>query len=172
MITHNQLLKALSYDPDAGIFRWKWRDDMRKEVNTRWSGKMAGTLAHNGYWHIKINFVLYQGHQLAWFYMTGEWPKNQIDHENGNKADNAWKNLRSSSQFENMQNVVPHRGGTSKYLGVSWSKQKAKWQSQIMVNRKRHHLGFYADERDAAAAYLEAKKRLHAFQPVPRDLAA
>lgn len=46
--------------------------------------------------------------------------------------------------------------GSSKYYGVSWSKQKGRWQSSISVNNKRVFLGLFDFEIDAALAYNRA----------------
>jgi len=171
-ISADYLRSILDYDPKTGIFRWKWRYDVPKEWNKRWAGKVAGTKAGNGYWHIKINYELFLGHILAWVYVTGEWPKEEIDHRNGHKSENWFSNLREGSKNQNMQNVVPHRGGTSKYLGVSWHAQRSKWTARICIDRQKYYLGLFDTEEDAYAVYLAAKKRLHSFQPIPRDLAA
>jgi hypothetical protein len=169
-ITHEELLKALEYNPATGIFRWKWRDNARKCLNTRMAGKVAGCLTSAGYWCIKINSIWVLGHQLAWFYVTGEWAEDQIDHKNGRKSENWFENLQKASTTQNMQNLAKYRG-TSKYIGVSWSKQRKKWVSHICSEGKRYHLGFFEKEEDAAQAYLSAKARLHTFNPIPRKAA-
>lgn len=38
----------------------------------------------------------YFAHDLAYLYMTGEWPKSPIVHLNGDKSDNRWVNLKES----------------------------------------------------------------------------
>ncbi len=44
----------------------------------------------------------------------------------------------------------------SQYRGVSWRKGKCKWQAFLSFNGKKHHLGFFFDEREAALAYDRA----------------
>ena len=48
--------------------------------------------------------------------------------------------------------------GTSEARGVSWHKSTAKWQAQLYHSGKRHHVGRFAEERDAAAAVQAARE--------------
>jgi hypothetical protein len=45
---------------------------------------------------------------------------------------------------------------SSQHRGVHWAKASGKWVAMISVNGKRRHLGYFADEEEAAAAYREA----------------
>ncbi len=47
---------------------------------------------------------MYKAHRLAWFYVHGVWPKEQIDHINGDKADNCIANLRLADFSKNQAN--------------------------------------------------------------------
>jgi len=78
---------------------------------------------------------------------------NYIDHINNSKDDNTDGNLR----------VVTHQQNTfnTNAKGYTWHKIKNKWQAQICVNQQRMYIGLFEKEEDAAAAYLEAKARLH-----------
>jgi hypothetical protein len=58
---------------------------------------------------------------------------------------------------------------TSGYTGVSWHNQCNKWAANLSAKGQRHSLGLYSTKEEARAAYLEAKARLHLFQPIPRD---
>mmetsp|Transcript_25304 Transcript_25304/g.45119 ORF Transcript_25304/g.45119 Transcript_25304/m.45119 type:complete len:451 (-) Transcript_25304:137-1489(-) len=42
---------------------------------------------------------------------------------------------------------------SSQFKGVHWDKTKAKWVGYIHVHGKKHHLGYFAQEEDAARAY-------------------
>lgn len=46
----------------------------------------------------------YKASRLAWLYMTGEWPKYEMDHINHVKDDNRWVNLRDVTPAENCAN--------------------------------------------------------------------
>jgi hypothetical protein len=76
----------------------------------------------------------------------------EADHINGDRLDNRRCNLRIVTHAENHQNLRSERGSTSRYRGVSWSKEKGKWQVQVSVNGHRHSLGYFAYEELAAEA--------------------
>ena len=50
-------------------------------------------------------------------------------------------------------------GGTSEHMGVSWNKAHKKWVAKKKVQGKQVHLGYYADEEDAARAVAEYVER-------------
>ena len=84
----------------------------------------------------------------------------QTDHINGNKLDNRIENLRVATVTQNHANSKP-RGGTSRYKGVSWNKEKGKWMAYINHNGKRIFLAYFTDETDAGTAYDNAALLLH-----------
>ncbi len=61
---------------------------------------------------------------------------------------------------------------TSKYTGVSYSKQAKKWQSVICKDKKKYHLGFFTDEISAVKKYnekaIEFNKQLELEKKHPR----
>ena len=48
------------------------------------------------------------------------------------------------------------KGGTSKYVGVYFNKQRSKWQAQIRIDGKQLTIGLYEIEEDAAIDYARA----------------
>ena len=50
---------------------------------------------------------------------------------------------------------------TSHYIGVSWCKDRRKWQAQIGHNSKVHHLGLFANEEVAGRAFDNVAWRFH-----------
>jgi hypothetical protein len=75
----------------------------------------------------------------------------QIDHINGDGLDNRKSNLRVVTPRQNNQNLHIHK--MSKFPGVSKFKRDDCWKSQIKINGKTHHLGYFEKEADAFAAY-------------------
>lgn len=148
------LKSILKYNPNTGKFVWMERRDVSKDWNTRYAGKIAG----NGS-AISIFNVLIKIHQLAFFYMTGRWPKYEIDHKNKNRRNNRWSNLREATRSQNQHNVGLISTNTSGYKGVS--KHGKYWMAQIGANNKKYFLGLFEDPKDADKAYRKAAKLLH-----------
>jgi hypothetical protein len=82
------------------------------------------------------------------------WP--ETDHRNHDGLDNQRSNLRPASRAQNNANQHPRSGGTSRFKGVSWSKDKRKWRARIKADGREHQLGRFANEEDAARAYDSA----------------
>lgn len=89
-------------------------------------------------------------------YLLGASGKDKVDHVNGNGLDNTMGNLRIVTHQQNILNSTAHSGGTSKYKGVCWDKDRNKWRVQISKDGKRHHVGSFLTEDDAARAYDSA----------------
>ena len=155
-LTAETLRQILHYNPDTGVFTW-----IRKPRYAG-SGEQAGSYSTKGYRRVKIGVTSYRAHRLAWFYMTGQWPVDQIDHINGIPDDNRFSNLREATAQENQTNKgVRRKRKASKYPGVS--KSGTHWISTIRTPAGRLYLGFFADEKKASEAYLEAKRIHHPF---------
>ena len=43
----------------------------------------------------------------------------------------------------------------SKFVGVTWSKEKKKWVAKIRIDGKHKHLGYFDNEKEAACKYDE-----------------
>ena len=84
----------------------------------------------------------------------------QIDHIDRDPLNNRRMNLRVATRAENARNTNSRHGSTSTYLGVSWTARDRKWVARIQVQGSCLHLGYFADEMEAALAY-DAAARLH-----------
>lgn len=159
MVTRKRLMQLFTYEQDTGLFIRRvsiGRHGCKK------AGQVAGTLNPDLYVVIGIDGRYYKASRLAWFYMTGRWPKHEIDHRNTVSWDNCWENLREATRTINAQNQLGARKNSKSGLrGVHWHKRVKKWASGIGVNNRSKHLGYFDDPMDGHLAYLAAKRLLH-----------
>lgn len=152
--TQAQIKEILHYDPETGIFRWRY--SVARMIKP-WS--VAGT-SLNGYRKISINNRLYYVHRLAWIYMTGKWPKDQIDHIDGQKFNNSWSNLREATNKQNNENQSLTKNNTSGFRGVSWYKKINKWSAKITHHGKSIYIGLFVTAEDAGKAAADKRAEL------------
>lgn len=155
-VTQSRLRELLNYDPVSGVFTWKM--SLKTTIKV---GDAAGGKKPVGYLYIGIDQRIYLAHRLAWFYMTGEWPKADIDHVNGIRDDNRFCNLREATRSENLQNKGASPSNHSGFKGVSFSKSKRRWDARIVANKKRYYLGSFGTPEEAHAAYCAAARKYH-----------
>jgi hypothetical protein len=86
----------------------------------------------------------------------------EVDHINGNRADNRKSNLRLCSHQQNLQARPRFKNNSSGFRGVNYEKKGLKhWRARIELNGKKIDLGLYIDPRDAAIAYNNAARIIH-----------
>jgi hypothetical protein len=155
MVTAEYVRDLLRYDPETGLFTWN------KDRVTRKPGDSAGSVTKLGYLDIIVCRRLYKAHRLAWLHVYGEWPKQEIDHINGDKLDNRIANLRDVSRSMNVQNLQKARrdNKSSGLLGVSSS--YGRWVARIWNDGRLRHIGYYDTPELAHAAYVATKRELH-----------
>jgi len=144
-----QLKSILHYNPDTGEF-------IRIEgAGSARVGDVAGAITPYGYLRISVKSKLYFAHRLAFLYMTGNWPSDQLDHINRIRDDNRWNNLRECNQSENSANGSSRKNNTSGFKGVCWNNRDKKWQAGIGFEGKMIAIGLYKQKEQAALAYNE-----------------
>jgi len=134
-------------------------------------GKPAGAtvkLKHTHYKQIQVDRNFVYLHRLAFLYMTGVMPPHDVDHRDGNGLNNKWGNLRTCTRAENCQNHKIKSNNLSGYTGVGWHPETRKWRARIKIHGREIALGMFDDPAVAGQAYLDAKTRIHLFNPVPR----
>lgn len=154
-LTQEYLKKILEYDALTGEFTWL------VTISNGRKGNVAGSFLDSGYRRIKIDYKSYRTHRLVWLYTHGRWPKEVIDHINGDKSDNRLTNLRECSISQNLMNTGSVEGSTSKYKGVSWHTKSKRWRTKIGANGMRYDLGEYKNPEEAALAYNKKSLELH-----------
>ena len=164
MITQDQLKEVLHYCPETGVFTWLVGGSGRSG-----RGAVAGSFKTNGragklYGRITIRRREYLMHRLAFLYMTGDFPEDQVDHEDGNGLNNVWSNLRAVTRTENSKNVRKTRANTSGTTGVCWDKRSRRWYAYLGHNSRHMNLGQFHNKEDAIAA-REAAEVTYDFHP-------
>lgn len=163
-LTQDRLLELVNYDPLTGLFTVRKRRQGSKPI-----GSVLGTPVGDAkYLVLCIDYRLHYLHRLAFFYMLGRWPNSEGDHENGNRQDNRWVNLREADRGEQMQNLSMKSNNTSGFPGVHPNKSRTRWMAEIRVAGIKHYLGTFDTPAAAHAAYVAAKARLHTFNPTVR----
>lgn len=156
MISHTELKQLFEYRPETGEFICLTQRAQRCRV-----GSVAGSIDRStGYLRIRVGAHTYAAHRLAWLYMTGAWPAEQLDHINGEKADNRWENLREATHQQNCFNRKLRRDNTSGHRRVRWNKHCQKWQAFCTRDRKHTHLGLFDTLEEAIAARDAAEAAL------------
>jgi hypothetical protein len=152
IIIEENIAKIELYDKPQNIVGYAIIDieDVEKIKNYKW------TLSKNGY----ISSNTSKENYLHRLIMNNSLYKN-IDHINQNKFDNRKINLRECNYKENGYNRNKTIENTSGFKGVTFNKKAKKWVSQIMVNYKHIHLGYFTNSKDAAIAYNEGAIKYH-----------
>jgi hypothetical protein len=149
-ITGSYLAERLYYDPNDGVFY------IKKTRGGAIAGSETGQLRPDGYIQIKMDGRYFLAHRVAWVWMTGEWPKNDIDHQNRNRSDNRFLNLREATRKQNRANASIRSNNSSGVAGVFYLVRKdgrsPRWEASGRENGKKKRLGFFKNKEDAIAA--------------------
>lgn len=158
-IQQGELKTLLNYSPITGEFVWKVKPSLGVPV-----GKTAGHKSKAGYIQIRIGNQMHYAHRLAFLYMTGSFPKEKVDHINGQTSDTSWANLREATALDNARNACTSKNSQSGVLGVHWIADRKKWRATIGVGYRSVYLG---EHTTLAAAILARKEGEHAhgFHP-------
>lgn len=160
MLTQLRLRELVNYDPETGKFYWRKRPYQTGD-RPSWEGKEAGTTSVQGYRLITLENEKFRAARVAWLYMTGEWPTHDIDHVNGDVADDRWCNLRSATKSENMQNMKRRKDNTSGVRGVSWNVRRQQWHARVTANGTNYHCGYFDTLEKAKATRDNRAAVLH-----------
>jgi len=146
MLTAERLRHLLRYDPETGQFWWRYP---RSGININ---REAGYLSQINYRMIRVDQKLYLAHRLAYLYMTGEWPSEEVDHIDVDPSNNRWSNLRAATRQQNQANT-----GARSPLGMKGvSRKRGRYRARISIDGKQVQLGTFATPEEARAAYVAA----------------
>lgn len=155
-MTKNELMQLLSYDANTGLFVRLKRTCNRINV-----GDIAGWKDADGYLNISLHGKKWKSHRLAWLYVYGKFPEQEIDHINGIKSDNRLCNLRQATRSQNCTNRGMPSHNKSGFKGVQWRQHAKKFCAVIYKNKKKFFLGYFDTAEKASEVYLKASFELH-----------
>ena len=140
--------QLLDYNPATGVF-------------TRPNGQVTGEVTYRGYIRIKVARGRYLAHRLAWLLAYGEPVPTNLDHIDGNRANNRIANLRAATGSQNCANGKKRMTNRSGVKGVYFDKSIGKYRVYIYINGRRTHYGTFKTLIEAAACRIEAAEKLH-----------
>lgn len=164
--------KLLTYSPDTGDLYWKPRDPslfaatekrtaehMAANWNARHAGRKAFTsVGSHGYKNGRIMGRGFLAHRVVYCLMTGHWPAHEIDHINGDRADNRWCNLRHATKAQNNRNAKGY-AGTSPFIGVYWNKSLQGYMARVHHAGRSYYCGFSKTDPEKIARQRDAKAK-------------
>ena len=165
MITQSQVLDCFEYR--GGLLYWKGVTHPNKR---HIADKPAGSMHKTGYRHVTWMGKVHKAHRLIFLMHHGYLPP-EVDHINGDRADNRIENLRAANRSENQCNRGALSSNTSGHPGVSWHKKSKAWTVRVMKNGKQRLIGYFKDLELAALVSAEARAKFHgqfAHQIPPR----
>lgn len=144
------LRRLLDYDAATGIFR------------RRRTGRVAGcaTGGQRRAWIIGVKGRRYLAHRLAWYYVHGVWPVDDIDHKDCDPSNNRIDNLRLADQTQNNGNTGLYRTNKSGFKGVHFSRHAKQWRASIQFRGKMKNLGYFDTPEEAHKTYMAAATEL------------
>lgn len=141
-----------------------YRDGALYRKSGRFAGRVKGTLQSLGYWSVRLGEKNERMHRIVWEWHHGAIPPDrEIDHVNGDRADNRIENLRLVTHAQNCA-VRRQRSGSSELPGASLVApgREKPWQAKIMVRNRIHSLGYYATREEASRVYQLVRAEISA----------
>lgn len=151
-----RLCRLLAYEPSTGALVWRVSPNRRIAA-----GSEAGNVDKHGYRRLTLRLGDgrrrgYAAHRIAWLLVHGDWPVMEIDHINGDKADNRLANLRDVDRATNGANRVrADRDSKTGLLGAS--PHRSKFLAQIRRGGHVRYLGLHDTAQGAHEAHAKAK---------------
>jgi hypothetical protein len=148
--------QAFRYNPASGLLKWRINKGRAR------IGDVAGCPDNKGYINVMFDGRNIKAHRIIWALKTGRWPRRQIDHRDGVKGNNRWRNLREASNQQNHRNRGKNKNNTSGFKGVVYkgdTPRRRPWAAHIMIDGKNVHLGHYDTKIKAAAAVVAGSQK-------------
>lgn len=155
-LSHEQFLQLVTYDPATGGFQRVGGGSRNSQP-----GASLGGVTARGYIRFSVEKRSLYAHCAAVFFVTGQWPKGEVIHKDGNRKNNRWDNLLVLSRPLSRASVKPHSNNRAGHRGVFAVGRK--WVAVIRFEGVNRRLGTYPSASEAAAAYAKAQSALYPF---------
>jgi hypothetical protein len=149
-MTNTELHEYFHYDEIEGKLIWKKQSGKCK------IGEEAGYISSDGYRYFGFKGKTLKTHRAIYLMKTGILPKF-VDHEDQNRLNNKWGNLRDATMTDNNRNCGLQKNNQSGVVGVSWSASRKKWVAMIWHESKPIPLGRFLDKQEAIKARKDAE---------------
>lgn len=159
-----RLNELLSYDELSGLLTWKMQPATSRAnigFNNKCGSKIAGTINDDGYVVIGIAGKYYLAHRIIWKLMTRADPLDIVDHEDTDKGNNRWNNLREAANGQNIHNSKRRKDNKSGVKGVFWDDYHQAWVAAIGIDGKQIRLGRFKELNQASEARRIASEKMH-----------
>lgn len=149
--TEKQKTKALDLAILRGLFRYEPSTGQIIRLTNQSSnarrGDVAGSPHNAGYLQLSVNGQKLLAHRLAWTLMTGDDPGElEVDHVNGDRSDNRWRNLRLATASQQRGNRVVK----------GFSRRRRHGRDEYLVVLCHQYLGCFKTEAEAVDCYNKA----------------
>ena len=156
--------ECYSYDRQTGLLSWNSERPLSHFKNLRgrdsWLRRYAGkeflNVTHQGYKRLHLKKRGYLLHRLVFLIVKGRWPKDQLDHIDGDKTNNRFENLREVSNDLNSKNKRRNPLNKSGHNGVHWDKVARKYSAQGSITQngktRRIFIGRFKELEEAVKA--------------------
>lgn len=159
MIDQELLLTTCHYNPITGVFK--------RTLKQSWLGNwyscesVPKSITAYGYLQMNFNGRPFAVHRLIFLYMNGMFPKEDVDHINGDRLDNRFENLRLVSRQDNLRNQGLRSDNTTGHMGVSYDKSRKQFHAYIGVGKgERRSLGYHTTLEKAVEIRNLAEREL------------
>lgn len=129
----SRLKQLFSYDPSTGLFT--------RVMPVRGQRPSVGSVRPDGYLSICVDYRCYLAHRLAWLYVHGEFPEDQLDHFNGDRLDNRIANLRSVTNKQNRENTKLYSNNKTGARGVRQDPRTGRYIVRVRHFGEDIHIG-------------------------------
>jgi hypothetical protein len=148
-----RLQEVFRVDEEGRLF-WKKKTAQCTVVGKEITRKNAA-----GYINVQLDKKAYRVHRIVWALVHNEDPgEKEVDHINGDRADNRPSNLRLCSRRQNRLNTKIYSTNTSGIKGVRFRPRSSKIKPWIAQYGGKY-LGNFATQEEAANAVRIAVER-------------